>query len=293
MTRRNPYELLDDPDDQVEVIDAVATRRGFPGTVEDEESAAVAADWLLEQGAIDDPRDVSAQISNEDAADFLIEHFGLSKKNALFAAQIMSDYEDPEGEYWPHAIPEHPHDILDRIRKDAEREVTIERIYQFDDGTIHIGTSGGGGSTILATFLRHDDFDDFDYGALTVLAEGSIDFPSGARFYLASVYDWLDRRERLAEAARMYIKLDNMEDREGLVMITTSGPGAGRKAADDQSIAGASWEVLDEDFAHASPGDYPELLADLEDEGYDVDASEYSPPEYEMTGEHYYEGYDD
>lgn len=74
------------------------------------------------------------------------------------------------------------------------------------------------------------------------------------------------------------VKLDNLDDRDGAVMATVSGRGAGRWAKNDQSIGGSMWESDDENFAYAMPVDHPGLVAELEKEGYDLDLDDYSPP---------------
>lgn len=74
----------------------------------------------------------------------------------------------------------------------------------------------------------------------------------------------------------MKIKLDNLSDRAGCVLVTSHDVAAAR---DDQSIAGSRWEVADGALAYAMPTDSFGLLAELKAEGYDVDDSEYSPPD--------------
>jgi hypothetical protein len=76
------------------------------------------------------------------------------------------------------------------------------------------------------------------------------------------------------------VYLDNLEDRDGCVMATVSGPGALKWAKEDQTIAGERWESADgDDFAYAMPADHPGLVAELEKEGYTLNLDEYSPPE--------------
>lgn len=77
------------------------------------------------------------------------------------------------------------------------------------------------------------------------------------------------------------VHLDNLDDRDGCVMATVSGPGALKWAKEeDRSIAGAMWESGDsDDFAYAMPGDHIGLVAELENEGYTLNLDEYSPPE--------------
>jgi hypothetical protein len=75
----------------------------------------------------------------------------------------------------------------------------------------------------------------------------------------------------------MKIKLDNMDRDDWTVLITCENQ---KDAKDDQSVAGAAWEAPgDMDIAYTIAGDHPTLLTELEAEGYDVDSSEYSPPE--------------
>lgn len=76
------------------------------------------------------------------------------------------------------------------------------------------------------------------------------------------------------------VHLDNLEDRDGCVLATVSGPGAYKWATDDQSIGGSRWEMGENDaFAYAMPGDHAGLVAELENEGYTLNLDEYSPPE--------------
>ena len=74
------------------------------------------------------------------------------------------------------------------------------------------------------------------------------------------------------------ITLDNLDDRDGCVLITTPDKAA---AVFDQSIAGAQWEAPEDmDIAYAMPSDSPTLLAELEAEGYIIaDYTGYTPPE--------------
>ena len=75
----------------------------------------------------------------------------------------------------------------------------------------------------------------------------------------------------------MKIKLDNLDDREGAVMITCGDQEAAKL---DQSIAGAMWEAPgDMDIAYAMPTDHAELVAELEEQGYELDLDEYCPPD--------------
>jgi hypothetical protein len=83
----------------------------------------------------------------------------------------------------------------------------------------------------------------------------------------------------LVDKAPFRIKLDNLDDREGCVMIDAESK---ILAVHDQSIAGAHWEAPDDmDGAYAMPGDHPGLLEELKKEGYEIDDSEYCPPDPE------------
>lgn len=73
------------------------------------------------------------------------------------------------------------------------------------------------------------------------------------------------------------INLDNLDDRDGLLLITC---GSQLLAAYDQSIAGSLWECpSDMDIAYAMPCDHPGLLEELKAEGYDINDDDYSPPD--------------
>ena len=74
----------------------------------------------------------------------------------------------------------------------------------------------------------------------------------------------------------MYIHLDNLEDREGMVYVQADNA---QEARDDQSIEGSNWEFDGPDFAYALIMDSPDLLDRLKYNGYEVDDSEYSPPD--------------
>lgn len=79
----------------------------------------------------------------------------------------------------------------------------------------------------------------------------------------------------LVEKAPFRIKLDNLDDREGCVMVWADSK---ILAVHDQSIAGCRWEAPgDMDGAYAMPGDYPGLLEELKKENYEIDDSEYCP----------------
>lgn len=71
------------------------------------------------------------------------------------------------------------------------------------------------------------------------------------------------------------IFLDNLEDRNGMVLVTCRD--GQRAKVEHQSIDGTRWEA-DGDFGYAMIEDRPGLVADLKAEGYEVDESEYSPP---------------
>jgi hypothetical protein len=77
------------------------------------------------------------------------------------------------------------------------------------------------------------------------------------------------------------VKLDNLDDRDGCVMATIEGPDAHLHAKDDQTIAGSRWECAGDmpELAYAMPCDHAGLVAELEAEGYDLDLSEYCPPD--------------
>ena len=81
----------------------------------------------------------------------------------------------------------------------------------------------------------------------------------------------------LVKKAPFRIKLDNLDDREGCVMIEAESK---ILAVHDQSISGANWEAPDDlDIAYAMPMDHPGLLEELKKEGYEINEDEYSPPD--------------
>lgn len=83
----------------------------------------------------------------------------------------------------------------------------------------------------------------------------------------------------LVEKAPFRIKLDNLDDREGCVMIEAESK---ILAVHDQSISGSNWEAPDDlNIAYAMPMDHPGLLDELKKEGYEINDDEYSPPDGE------------
>lgn len=87
----------------------------------------------------------------------------------------------------------------------------------------------------------------------------------------------------LVHCAPFRIKLDNLDDREGCVMIDAESK---ILAVHDQSIAGCHWGARDDmDGAYAMPGDHPGLLEELKKENYEIDDSEYYPPDEEEEDE--------
>lgn len=81
------------------------------------------------------------------------------------------------------------------------------------------------------------------------------------------------------ESAPLKIKLTNHEDDDGQVLVTCEDVGA---AADDGYIDGSTWETpRDMNEAYTFLTNRPTIVAELTAEGYDVDASEYSPPDEE------------
>jgi len=78
---------------------------------------------------------------------------------------------------------------------------------------------------------------------------------------------------------RPKIKLDDMDRDDGSVLVTMACRDAGRIVKDRQSIQGSLWEAAreDPDFAYAVISDAPDLVSQLESEGYDVKTDEYTP----------------
>jgi len=73
------------------------------------------------------------------------------------------------------------------------------------------------------------------------------------------------------------IKLDNMDREDGTVLITCDDSDIKEER---KSIQGSNWEApSDMSGAYAMIVDIPDLVATLEKEGYDVDSSEYCPPD--------------
>lgn len=78
------------------------------------------------------------------------------------------------------------------------------------------------------------------------------------------------------EPPAMKIKLDNLDHDDGMVTVYCEDRQA---AIHDQSINGSNWEAPEDlTAAYAVIGDDPDLVDQLEGEGYEVDASDYCPP---------------
>lgn len=74
----------------------------------------------------------------------------------------------------------------------------------------------------------------------------------------------------------MRVKLDNLgEGPENSVMVTAENK---EEAVNDQSIYGTHWE-FDGNLAYAIILNDTDLAEELRSEGYDVDDSEYCPPD--------------
>lgn len=75
----------------------------------------------------------------------------------------------------------------------------------------------------------------------------------------------------------MNIKLDNLDRDDDSVLVTCDDQDAAR---DDQSVEGSHWECpSDMNIGYAIIGDRPDLVEALEKDGYEVDDSEYCPPD--------------
>lgn len=74
------------------------------------------------------------------------------------------------------------------------------------------------------------------------------------------------------------ISLRSTDDDDGQVIVDCED---GEGAADDQYIDGSTWEDLEDGTAYTILSDRPTLVAELEKEGYDVDQTDYSPPDQE------------
>lgn len=83
----------------------------------------------------------------------------------------------------------------------------------------------------------------------------------------------------LVEKAPFKIELDNLDDDEGGVMVYCNSK---ILAVHDQSVAGSHWECApDMPVAYACAGDHPNLVKELEDEGYIVNDDNYCSPDEE------------
>lgn len=100
--------------------------------------------------------------------------------------------------------------------------------------------------------------------------QDNVDLKSLSRELLKELFQYL------ITVAPFVIYLDNLEDRDGCVMIECESQVL---AKHDQSIAGSNWEFpRDLDIAYASPIDHPRLVEQLRSEGYIVNTDDYVQP---------------
>lgn len=81
--------------------------------------------------------------------------------------------------------------------------------------------------------------------------------------------DWPDR-------GKVEIRISTNDDDDGMVTLYCDDVEAARDA---QSVLGSRWLISDGSLAYASVCKQPDLVAALEADGYDVDSSEWCPPD--------------
>lgn len=90
---------------------------------------------------------------------------------------------------------------------------------------------------------------------------------------------WEFRDGDLMLVGRPTLYLDDLDAAEGLVEIHVQCPGAAAWAKDEQTIAGARWECCGGDFAYAIVANDPDLVEELESDGYELNLDNYSGPD--------------
>jgi hypothetical protein len=75
------------------------------------------------------------------------------------------------------------------------------------------------------------------------------------------------------------VVLEDSDSDEDMVVATVSGPGAAEYARGEQSIGGNRWETDGPDFAYAVLDNHPDLIDELQREGYLLDVDMYTPPD--------------
>lgn len=86
---------------------------------------------------------------------------------------------------------------------------------------------------------------------------------------------------RTVTKSRFVVKLSNIDGDDVCVLAEVRGWGAHAWAEWDQTIGGSSWETARDlpGYAYAMPVNHAGLAEELGAEGYDLDLSEYSPPD--------------
>lgn len=108
--------------------------------------------------------------------------------------------------------------------------------------------------------------------------------PSASRDTLDAWAEFYEIDARAEIVKGLTVKVDNLDDRDGCVLVTLTGPNV--SALKGESIAGSTIECVGDDtFAYAMPVDGPDLKGEIETnsdlDGAEFDFSEYAydPPE--------------
>ena len=239
----------------------------------EEEASRYTGDWNIMVYQKEERSNPDDEIDEGEILDELIELAGnsrnFSEKKAESLASMIFDYASGdivEDERYGRIVEMTPSDILRKVDKFADTH-GVEAIYEGDDGLL--STRGG---RLVAEYLNSGD----TYN-LTLL----YDYDDES-FSFTTYGDWVEEWEKEKFADTMEIRLDNLSrDHQlgGTALITMRGPYAAAKAERDQSIAGSHWETDDDDFAYAIVVDHPDLVDELENDGYDVNTDDYSPPD--------------
>lgn len=89
---------------------------------------------------------------------------------------------------------------------------------------------------------------------------------------------YLAQENPARKSSHFVVRMSDTED--GDVLLVVQGPGAAKWAKKyKQSAAGSSWEADGPDFAYTIVSNYPDLVKDLKLERYNLDQSEYTPPD--------------
>jgi len=216
-----------------------------------------------------------------DAADVLqgLMDLGMTSREAANALDTMTDLELGKTLWYNEATKLTPEIYLRELDNKKIGGFGVESWWEGDDGELVARPPHILDKPVINVINTGDTY------SLTVL----FDHYEGS-FAVTTWGDWVARwekrrREENYETNKQNprIKLENSDDDDGMVLATMSLDRAAEIAKEEfQSIEGSNWEGSG-DFAYAYFPNRPDLVEDLEAEGYDVDDSEFT--EYEEDDE--------